>query len=144
MIRQSTPEDAAEILRKKPDAAYLDVRTVEEFQAGHPAGAYNIPVVFFDTTRRPVANPDFEQVVQAAFPKEKTIIVGCQAGTRSQRACEILQSLGFRDVTNMQGGFGGARGPGGVVTTAGWKERGLPVESSSRPGAGYEDLKKKA
>lgn len=144
MIPQTTPDAAAEILRNNSNATYLDVRTVEEFEAGHATGACNIPVVFFDAARKPVPNPDFEQVAEAAFPKDKKLIVGCQAGMRSQRACEILQRLGFVDVTNLQGGFGGARGPGGQVTVQGWKACGLPVESGNCPGASYEDLKKRA
>lgn len=144
MIPQTTPDAAADVLQENSEAVYLDVRTAAEFEAGHPAGAYNVPVVLFDPQRRPVPNPDFERVAQAVFPKGKKLLVGCQAGMRSQRACEILQQLGFTDVTNVQGGFGGARNPNGQVTVAGWKDRGLPIESGNCPGACYEDLKKRA
>ncbi len=136
MIPQRTPDEAAEILRRRPDAVYLDVRTEAEFAAGHPAGAYNVPVVFFDAARRPVPNPDFEAIVQARFPRQTTLLVGCQSGVRSQRAADMLHALGFVDVSNVAGGFGGS------PAARGWRDSGLPVESGNPSGRGYEDLKK--
>ena len=47
-VPQTTPQEAFETLRQRPDAVYLDVRTEDEFAAGHPAGARNAPVFFFD------------------------------------------------------------------------------------------------
>ncbi len=137
MIPQTTPEEAAKLLEKNPDAVYLDVRTEPEYAAGHPKGAYNLPVVFFDAERRPIANEEFGRVVRSLFPSAKKIIVGCQSGPRSMRAAEILQSLGYQDVTNMQGGFGGAAG------VRGWKDSGLPVEAGAAPGRSYAELKTK-
>ena len=59
-IVQLTPLEAHQVLQLHPDAVYLDVRTEEEFAAGHPAGARNVPVVFFDpATHRPAPNPEF-------------------------------------------------------------------------------------
>jgi rhodanese-related sulfurtransferase len=136
MIPQLSPEQAAEILRRRPDVIYLDVRTEAEFASGHPAGAYNVPVMFFDADRRPVANVDFARVVEAALPRETSVLVGCQSGVRSQHAAEILCSLGFRDVSNVAGGFGGSR------AARGWRDSGLPVESGNPTGRAYEDLKK--
>jgi rhodanese-related sulfurtransferase len=78
--------------------------------------------------------------VQATLAKHTKIIVGCQSGGRSQRAAEILASLGFRDVSNMQGGFGGARDQSGEVLVAGWQESGLPVETEARPGRSWSEL----
>ncbi|HSD09459.1 MAG TPA: rhodanese-like domain-containing protein [Candidatus Binatia bacterium] len=136
MIRELSPEQAAQILRLRPDAVYLDVRTEAEFSAGHPAGAYNIPVMFFDAAHRPVANADFTRVVQAALSPETSVLVGCQSGVRSQHAAEILCSLGFADVSNVAGGFGGSR------AARGWRDSGLPVESGHPAGRAYDDLKK--
>jgi rhodanese-related sulfurtransferase len=143
MIHQLGPDEASEVLRQNADAAYLDVRTVEEYEAEHPTGAYNVPVVFFDpATRQPTPNPEFERVVQAAFPKTRKLVVGCQSGVRSQRAAEILERLGYSDVANMRGGFGGARG--GATPVPGWKEQGLPTERGNPSGASYQDLKQQA
>ena len=51
-IPQTTPAEAFETLKKHPDAVYLDVRTEGEFEAGHPAGARNVPVLTLDPATR--------------------------------------------------------------------------------------------
>ena len=141
MVRQTTPVEAAATLRDNPEAIYLDVRSEPEFDAGHPAGAYNVPLLYLDEAKgSPEPNGDFERVVVSAFGKHAKIIVGCQSGGRSQRAAETLLALGFRDVSNMQGGFGGARDSAGRTCIPGWQELHLPVETSARPGRGYDQL----
>ena len=58
----------------------------------------NIPVAFPDPARGMVMNADFVKVVEGNFPKEKKIIVGCQAGPRSNAAAGLLQQAGYQDV----------------------------------------------
>ena len=72
-------------------------------------------------------NLDFVEVAEKVIPKGKKLVVGCMAGGRSQRACEMLEEAGFTDLTNVVGGFGGQRDASGKVVVAGWKEAGLPV-----------------
>jgi len=123
-IPQTTPVEAYQRLTREPGAVYLDVRTEPEFEAGHPAGARNVPVVFFDPAGGPPkANADFVAVVSRTIPPTTPLLVGCQMGGRSQHACELLAQAGFTDVTNVQGGFGGSR------DVAGWRDAGLPVET---------------
>lgn len=122
-IRQTTPPEAYETRTREPDAVYLDVRTEAEFEAGHPAGARNVPVVFFDAAGGPPKpNPDFVAVVARTLPRTARLLVGCQAGGRSQRACELLAEAGYTEVANVRGGFGDTR------DVPGWQESGLPVE----------------
>ena len=143
-IPQTTPPEAHETLQHHPDAVYLDVRTEAEFEAGHPAGARNVPVVFFDEAAgKPVPNPDFLAVVECNLPRTTKLVIGCQAGGRSQHACEILAAAGYRDVANVRGGFGGARDQSGRVVVPGWRDAGLPVEEGQTPGASYGDLRKR-
>jgi arsenate reductase len=123
-IRQVSPGQAASELAADPTAVYLDVRTPEEFDAGHPAGACNVPVLVLDpTTRRPRPNPEFVGMVQRHLPAATKLLVGCQSGMRSQRACELLDEAGYADLANVRGGFGGSD------DTPGWRDSGLPVES---------------
>jgi rhodanese-related sulfurtransferase len=130
-IKQTTPTAAHERLRDASDALYLDVRTEAEFERGHPAGALNVPVVFLVPGGPARANEAFlEQVAQVATP-EREIFVGCQAGGRSQRACELLAAAGYSNVSNVLGGFGGGRDASGNVVV-GWAAAGLPVESGKR------------
>jgi rhodanese-related sulfurtransferase len=129
-IPQTTPPDAWRTLQEQPDAVYLDVRTQGEFDAGHPAGARNVPVLVLDpVTQQPRPNPDFVATVERELPRATKLLVGCQAGGRSQHACELLAAAGWRDVTNVRGGFGGARDQGGRVVVPGWEAAGLPVET---------------
>ena len=123
------PEEAKQILDKDPDMVYIDVRTEGEFKGGHVPKSVNIPVVWPDpATRQMKPNPDFIKAVSSHFAKDKRIIVGCQAGGRSQFAADLLAQEGFQDVSNMQGGFGGARDPMGRVIVQGWSQLGFPVE----------------
>ena len=122
-INQAEPPQAHEILKANPDALYLDVRTEAEFAQGHPTGAINIPVVFIKGPGQMEPNADFLAVAEKALPKNKKLVVGCMAGGRSQRACEILEGAGFTDLTNVRGGFGGAHAS---------HERGHPLVPAAR------------
>ncbi len=123
---------------------YLDVRTEREFEQGHPPGALNVPVVFIDRPGAPPRpNPDFLDVVRAVVSPDAELIVGCQSGVRSRRACEILSEAGYR-VTNVRGGFGGARDRSGRIVAKGWCDCDLPVEEGQPPERRYADLRAKA
>ena len=122
-IRQVTPTEASRELSSDPSAVYLDVRTHEEFDAGHPAGARNVPVMLFGAGGRPQPNPEFLAVVQRYLSPATKLVVGCRSGVRSQTACELLAQAGFADLANMRGGFGGSD------DTPGWADNGLPVET---------------
>lgn len=141
-IQQTTPDEAPTLLGQ--GFRYIDVRTEPEFAGGHPAGAVNIPVVFPDpATQQMTVNADFLAVVEAHFPKDAKIIVGCQSGMRSQRAAELLSQAGYRTVINMQGGFGGARDQTGRTVIPGWSECGLPVCKDCAAENSYAGLRAK-
>ena len=142
-IKEITPQQAHDKLISDTDTVYIDVRTEREFANGHPLGAVNIPVAFPDPARGMMANKDFVEVVEANFPREKKIIVGCQAGPRSNAAAGLLQQAGFQDVANMLGGFGGMRDQLGNVVAPGWASSGLPVSDDNGEGVSYESLKRK-
>lgn len=142
-FKELTPEQAHDILTKDSSAVYIDVRTEREFANGHPRGAVNIPVAFPDPARGMMVNSDFVRVVEANFPREKKLIVGCQAGPRSNAAARLLQDAGFHDVSNMLGGFGGMRDQMGNVIALGWASSGLPVANDNGEGVSYESLSAK-
>lgn len=144
-VKNVDPEQAKKILDSDGDAVYVDVRTEQEFMNGHVPKSINIPVALADpATRRMTPNPDFVKVVSAHLPKNKRIIVGCQVGGRSQMAAEMLAQEGFQDVSNMQGGFGGARNQMGQVIVPGWSQLGFPVETDVTPQNSYDSLRKAA
>ncbi|XP_057418819.1 thiosulfate sulfurtransferase 18-like [Lotus japonicus] len=67
---------------------YLDVRTVEEFEKGHvdTVKMINIPYMF-------------------NTPEVELDVKGCQSGVRSLYATADLLAEGFKDVSNMGGGY---------------------------------------
>ena len=95
-VKEVTPQQAHDTLQSDVEAVYINVRTEREFAAGHPQNAVNIPVAFPDPARGMVMNADFVKVVEDNFPKEKKIIVGCQAGPRSNAAAGLLQQAGYQ------------------------------------------------
>ena len=128
-IRQILPAEAARELAADPAAVYLDVRTPEEFDAGHPAGARNLPVFLLDpVARRPHPNPHFLPIARRHLTPTTRLLVGCQSGVRSQRACELLADAGYTELANVRGGFGGSHDPS-EPPVAGWRDSGLPVET---------------
>jgi rhodanese-related sulfurtransferase len=142
MAQRIQPSEASERLSLSQGWQYLDVRSIPEFDAGHPPGGFNIPLLHAQGGQK-VPNPDFVQEVEANFPKEARLIVGCLSGGRSAQAAALLEASGYTSVVDMQGGFGGACDPMGRRTVPGWSEAGLPVETDAQPGRAYADLKKK-
>jgi rhodanese-related sulfurtransferase len=122
---------------------YVDVRTVEEFEAGHPPGAVNVPLMHAGGGGM-TPNPDFLRVMSAAFPKDARLVVGCKSGGRSLRAAHALIGEGFTSVVDQRAGWDGARNPFGQVTEPGWSRAGLPTEEGQPGGRSWDDLRKRA
>jgi len=142
MYRNIDPNQAQQMLSQDDRCRYLDVRTVEEFNAGYPAGAWNIPLLHADpTTGQRVLNGQFLQTVMAHFPPDAPLVIGCQSGGRSAKAAQMLVEAGYQRVYNMAGGYGGARDQFGRLVQAGWRELGLPVETAAPAERTYEVLK---
>ena len=69
----------------------IDVREVDEVQAGHIPGITHIPLGLLEFRTH-------------ELDKSKPYIMVCRSGGRSGQATQYLQSQGF-DVTNMSGGM---------------------------------------
>ena len=143
-IQQMKPPEAKAALDEDPEAVYLDVRTEMEFERGHAEGAINVPVVFPQPGGGMELNVEFLSVVEKVLPRDKQIICGCQAGMRSQRAAEILESARYENLVNVDGGFGGKVDQGGMLLVPGWQDSGLPVSTEVSDDNSYQGLKKKA
>ncbi len=101
----------------KDGAAYVDVRSVAEFKAGHPEGAVNIPLLDHNAMGIMVPNPEFITQMQAQFPPSTPLLMGCKVGGRSAHACQGLAQHGYTDLSNVEGGF---------LAAGGWMDHGLP------------------
>ena len=140
MVKRVTPTEAQALLAE--GWTYLDVRSIPEFEGGHPAGAVNVPLLHLQNGRM-APNPDFQAVVTANFPPDTKLVVGCKAGGRSLQAAAILGAAGYANVVDMRGGFHGERDGMGRVACAGWAEQNLPVEATAPPERSYPELAKR-
>jgi len=86
-----------EVLEKvKQGAKLIDVRTKQEFTEGHLNNAILIP--YYEVAKR------IDKIISN---KNETIIVYCQNGGRAQKACEILNKIGYNNVYNLKDGIEG-------------------------------------
>jgi rhodanese-related sulfurtransferase len=74
-IKNVSSEEAFAMV-KKPDTFLIDVRSVAEYVfVGHPAMAYNIPLMFWNETRAKMENNSaFPQDLQDRFQKNDRLI----------------------------------------------------------------------
>lgn len=72
----------------------IDVRTPEEYREGTIPGAMSLNI----------HSDDFKRATEY-LPKEQEIIVFCQSGDRSNEAFEMLKSLGFKNISQLIGGY---------------------------------------
>lgn len=102
-VTNVTADEAQKLLKEKPGTLVLDVRTADEFKAGHIPGAKNVD--FFDD--------DFAKKV-AVLDSATPILVHCAAGGRSAQALPYLKDK--KAVYHLKDGF------------KGWEKAGKPVE----------------
>jgi len=103
-LTQVAPEALVERLDDGATAPYvLDVRTAEEFVAGHVPGAVNIP-------------HDQIPARLAEVPKDRDVVLYCRSGRRAVLAGEVLADNGYARLEHLQGDM------------LGWVEQGRPVE----------------
>ncbi|MGH7269549.1 MAG: rhodanese-like domain-containing protein [Polyangiaceae bacterium] len=138
-IKRISPKEASDKLAE--GFTYVDVRTTEEFEAGHPAGAVNVPLAL-SAGGSMAPNQDFLSVMGIAFAKDARIVVGCKSGGRSMRAAQALVADGFTSVVDQRAGWDGGRDPFGQVEP-GWSRVGLPVEQGQPAGRSWKDMKAK-
>ncbi|HVV15571.1 MAG TPA: rhodanese-like domain-containing protein [Polyangia bacterium] len=140
MVKRVTPPEAAALLAD--GWTYLDVRSIPEFDSGHPPGAANVPLLH-STGGRMAPNPDFQKVVEAVYPRDTKLVVGCKMGGRSLQAAALLEASGYTNIVDMRGGFHGEQDGMGRVSCAGWAASNLPVETAAPADKTYAELAKK-
>ena len=94
IVKTVTEEEFRAGYRK---AQLIDVREPNEFEAGHILGARNIPM------------SQLRMRMQELRP-DKPVYLYCQSGSRSARAAQFLYRKGYKDLTQLKGGFKGWSG----------------------------------
>lgn len=143
-MKEVTAEEAFDLMEKDPGCVYVDVRSIPEFEKGHPARAINIPLLHFNPGMGMMPNDDFVTVVEASVPKSAKVLVGCQSGGRSAQAVQIMTQIGYTNIANVRGGYGGVMDYAGRVLEPGWSMLQLPDCKSCSDDARYNTLAAKA
>ncbi len=100
--------DVAELARRwEAGATIVDVRRLDEYEAGHVPGAQLVTLEDVPSRRDEI-------------PTVGEVLVICKTGARSRQATEFLRRQGV-DALNVAGG------------TQGWIEAGHPVVTGDRP-----------
>jgi rhodanese-related sulfurtransferase len=81
-------------LINRSHALVLDVRDDAEFASGHIVDAKHIPL-----------DKLAERLSELKKYQDKPILVNCQRGMRSAKACDILRKAEYKQVNNLQGGL---------------------------------------
>lgn len=126
-----SPAEAVTLINRS-NAFVLDVRDEVEFASGHIADATHIPLADLEA-----------RVGELKKYQNKTILVNCQKGMRSAKACDILRKAEFTQVNNLQGGLStwlGAKLP--VVTKTAAKKsvvnKAASIKNAANDDAGKE------
>lgn len=90
----------------EPGVVVVDVRTPEEFAAGHLPDAVNIDV----------EAASFDSAIADLDPSV-TYAVYCRSGNRSQVAVDKMRAAGIDDVFHLEGGIVAWQAAGGEVTS---------------------------
>ncbi|WP_026561182.1 rhodanese-like domain-containing protein [Bacillus sp. J37] len=90
-MKQFTAKEVENMLTQGQNVNIIDVREVEEVEAGKIPGVIHIPLGLLEFRMN-------------ELDKTKEYIMVCRSGGRSGRACQFLESYGF-NVINMTGGM---------------------------------------
>ncbi|HZV98358.1 MAG TPA: rhodanese-like domain-containing protein [Methylophilaceae bacterium] len=92
-VANVSPNEAV-LLINRSNAVVLDVRDDAEFAAGHVADAKHIPLAQLES-----------RINELKRFQQKPLLVHCQSGVRSAKACDLLRKHGFEKLYNLQGGL---------------------------------------
>ncbi len=137
MVTDVNPKQAWDLLRQRPEAVLLDVRSRMEFDyVGHPMGAVHVALQEYPDWR---TDADFVakvaekvKIARPGFnPEEVPLLTLCRSGKRSETAAQALAQAGYGDVYNILEGFEGDRdGQRHRGTVNGWRFHELPWEQT--------------
>ena len=104
-FRSVSVEEFAQVITDT-SVVVLDVRRLDEHEAGHIAGT---------TLHIDVLQPSFDSLAVASIKPESTVALYCRSGNRSKRAASALTAKGYQ-VIELASGYNG------------WVQAGTEVE----------------
>jgi phage shock protein E len=91
----------------QPGVTMIDVRTPEEYAAGHVEGAININV----------EGPTFSSDI-GKLDKNGAYALYCHSGRRSALATDQMSQAGFAKITNLKGGIADLQAAGAPIVAS--------------------------
>ena len=95
-IRDIDVQEAANLLKQDATVVVLDIRTPQEFQQGHIAGAENVDF----------RGPEFREKIER-LDRDKPYLVHCASGGRSTRSLSVFEELQFKQMYHLEAGING-------------------------------------
>jgi rhodanese-related sulfurtransferase len=89
---ESISVEEAQEMMKNTELEILDVRTPDEYAAGHIPGSKLVPLQVLEG-------------MSEELNKNSTYLIVCRSGNRSQQASDLLIQKGFKQIYNMTGGM---------------------------------------
>ena len=117
---QSLTPDQFQTAMTRPGVTVVDVRTPEEFAAGHIPGATNINL----------QQSHFTREAKQQLTKNQEVLVNCKGGVRSKTAAKKLSRKGYQ-VSELDKGFNEWKNQGKPVTPA------EPVKTQATQGTSH-------
>jgi rhodanese-related sulfurtransferase len=105
-ISTITPEELESLIKNGQAVDLIDVRTPAEYRECHAIPARNVQLDSLDRQTITELRND---------SRETPLYIICQSGSRSQKACEKFNAMGYSQTVNVEGG------------TKAWEKAGLPV-----------------
>jgi rhodanese-related sulfurtransferase len=102
-IKEHTPADVMQMLKRGDKITLLDVRDPNEASLGTIPGAIHI------------SRGRLEQNVEAAVPRDANLVIYCANGNRSALAAITLRDMGYEHVSSMSTGINGWTAAGGEI-----------------------------
>jgi len=103
-VKELFPWDLEEKLGNKEELLILDIREPYEFDAMHIESSLNAPRGILETA----CEYDFEETIpELVEAREKKVIIVCRSGNRSLFAADIMQQMGYQNVTSLKTGLRG-------------------------------------
>jgi len=106
-VTNVTAQEAYRLVKDNPELIVLDLRTPDEFEMFFIKGARNIN-----------ATSEFFARRLKSLKRDHQYLIHCHSGSRSAKALETFENLGFQNIIHMHGGL------------REWNEQKLPIISN--------------
>lgn len=95
IIKRINGKEARELIKNEKNLVIIDIRTAIEVVSGKISGSKHIDI----------SSSDFQKKIDK-LNRESKYLVYCASGGRSRSAVKLMEKMGFKDISELKGGFG--------------------------------------